>query len=177
MVALTTWCASSCTAVQPECPREWFELGGGVFSHELGQSGLVDDASGFAVNGGYDFNADAVRASLEMGVAWSQNQVAGDSAYHDITRWSTGVRLTTKFDDLPLGAYVRGGWFWRDDYAHDSSVAIDDFWGNYFGAGMEWWYLPSATLGPFVMVLHGYDGGFEETFVGLAARFYVGAYD
>jgi len=170
-------CASSCTAVQPECPREWFEPQIGVFSHEQGQAGVVNDASGFAVNGGYDFNADVVRASLEFGLAWSENEVVGDNVDHDITRWSAGFRLTTRFQDAPLGAYLRGGWFWRDDYAQDSTIALDDFWGAYAGAGLEWWYLPWATLGPFVTVWHGYEDDFQETFVGLSARFYIGSYD
>ena len=46
----------------------------------------------------------------------------------------------------------------------------------YAGAGLEWWYLPGATLGPFFMVLRGADGDFQETFVGIAARFYIDGY-
>ena len=175
-MVLTTLCASGCTAVQPECPREWFEPGLGVYGHEQGQILPVDDASGFSLNGGYDFNADPVVASLEFGLGRSENNVVGDPVHHDFLRWTSGLRLTTRMDEVPLGFYARGGWFWRDESAHGSTVPVDDFWGMYAGAGMEWWYMRSATLGPFFMVLRGADGDFQETFVGFAARFYIDDY-
>lgn len=169
--------AAACTAVQPECPREWIEVRAGVYDDESRRP--VDDGFGWSIGGGYDLNADLVRVSWEVALAWSPHDVGvtpNDPEEDDVDlyamRWSTGLRATLRFDGVPLGAYVHGGGAWRDERSNDSAFPGDDQWGGYVGGGLEWWYEPNASLGPALLHFEG-EEDVDETWAGLVARFYI----
>ena len=170
------WLAAlgACTAVQPECPREWLELGGGVV--EADSASGIQDAWGWSAAGGFDLNADALVVSWELNGQWSQHDVdAGGGALPeelDVLRIGTGVRVSTRLVEAPLGAYVRGGWMWREEESSAASVTTRDATGTYFGVGLEWWYTSYASLGPSVTWWSTGERSRDEVFVGLSARFY-----
>jgi hypothetical protein len=166
-----------CTAVQPGCPREWIEMRAGVF--DLGRAaGPVDDAFGWSLGGGYDLNADALRLSWEVAAAWSEHDVGVPPLVEDevdlrVLRLSSGLRLSTRLREAPLGAYVHGGAAWRNEASNDDQAfAGNDQWGTYAGAGLEWWFSDAGSLGPAVLYFRGHDDDLEETWFGLVARFY-----
>jgi hypothetical protein len=149
---------AACTAPQPSDQKGALE---------------PDDGWGGGIEGGYDINADPIRASWELGVNWSDHQAPADVDLA-VTRVLTGLRFTGRLQDVPLGAYVRGGWMWRDANSDDNTLLPDnDMGGWYAGAGLEWWYIPTATLGPFVMYTRGSENDVDETWIGIAARFYL----
>jgi hypothetical protein len=164
--------APGCSTVQQECPRTWVAIGAGTFDQHRTSNDVEHDSLGLSLDGGYDLNTELVRASVEMGLGWSEHDVSGDTPAHDVTRVNAGVRLTAYADRTPIDAYVRGGWFWRDDDQHDGVVFIDDEWGNYLGCGIEF-RCGFGAIGPFVTYMRNSDGDFEETYFGAAARFYV----
>jgi hypothetical protein len=170
---------AACTAVQPGCPREWLEVRGGVYDPRSRTGPEVDEGFGVSIGGGLDFNADPLRVSWEIAGAWAPHDVNvlptdpdDDEVDLDVVRLSTGLRATLTLQNAPLGAYVHGGFAWRNEDSSDFAYTENDQWGTYVGAGLEWWYAPNATLGPAFCRFDGDEDDLEELWFGLVARFY-----
>jgi hypothetical protein len=168
---------AGCLAVQPQYPREWFEVSGGVFEDDSPRP--VDEGFGWSIGGGYDFNSGPVRVSWEIAAAWSPHDVDQPPIEPDendvdlfVSRWSTGIRAALRSARAPVGLYVHGGGMWREESSNDSGFADEDQWGYYAGGGLEWWYEPFASLGPAYLRFIG-DEDVDEDWVGLVARFYL----
>jgi hypothetical protein len=165
---------AACSAPQPADRRTWFAFPVGVFDRESSGASRVDDGFGGGIEGGYDLGLDTLRASWEIGLSWSDHDAPLDTDV-DVSRFVTGLRLIAHEPKSAVGAYLRGGWMWRDEDSDADAVYMpNDQWGWYAGAGLEFWYSPSGALGPFVMFTHGEDDGIDETWIGIAARFYIG---
>jgi hypothetical protein len=115
--------------------------------------------------------------SWEVAAAWSEHDVgvapvSGDAVELSVLRLASGLRLASRLRDAPLGAYVHAGVAWREETSDDrAAFRGDDQWGTYAGAGIDWWYSPSAALGPALLHFRG-EGELDETWVGLVARFH-----
>ncbi|MCC7013811.1 MAG: hypothetical protein IT454_14740 [Planctomycetes bacterium] len=173
-IALTL--LGACTLPGPLAPQEWVSVSGNVFEPESPGARDYQDAAGWSLGGGLDLNADRVAVAWEVEAAWSQHDVIDGfeelNNDYDIVRVSTGLRLHSRLEALPLGVYARGGLEWRDESSDSGLIVGRDELGSYFGVGLEWWYTPFAALGPLVGWSFDGDGQLSETRIGLAVRFY-----
>jgi hypothetical protein len=166
---------ASCTAVDPLTGSpEWLEVSAGAAIVERREPQDLDDAFGWRVGGGYDFNADRVRVSWEIDAQWSSHDVeASPVADARISAWTigTGLRLTADLDPLPLSIYGRGGVAWRQESSSDDLLEENDGTGSYFGCGLEWRHSPSGSIGPSVVWYRDDEGEFRSRYAAITARF------
>lgn len=165
---------AACTAPQASDQRTWFAVPFGVVDRDEGRTDPVDDGLAAGIDGGLELNTDWVRCSWEIGANWSDHELRGDADLQ-VFRLSTGLRLAARARNTPVGAYLRGGVMWRsEDSDEQAAYAENDDAGYYVGGGLEWWYSDVGALGPFVTRFHGSDDDLDETWYGIAVRFYLG---
>jgi hypothetical protein len=171
-------CLAACTAPDPFRAREWIEVGAGVLDRHQRAGDPVDDGFGASIGGGYDMNDDRLRIAWELGGSASEHDVTFppgslSSGELDVGRVYTGLRGEIDIPSVPISVHARGGVMWRAEEDDVVAGAGNDQWGTYAGLGLDWWYGPGASLGPFVMWTRGEEDELEEVYSGLAARFYM----
>lgn len=175
IAASASFVGAGCRATEGYQPgREWIEVSSGVLFFERRATDGVDDALGWRIGGGYDFNVDPVRVSWEIEGQWATHDVdlAGGGG-GDLAAWTlgTGLRLTADLGPLPLAVYGRAGVAWHQEAGDDDLVEEQDGSGEYLGCGLEWRYAPGGALGPSVQWFRGDDDQLRTRFAALTARF------
>jgi hypothetical protein len=177
LLGLLTSCRSMGVLPGEGVPREWFSGGISSIDRRGADEGVVDDALGFTIEGGYDLILEPVRAGLELGVTWSFHDMADaptsltDDGV-DVARYLMGGRVTVDLPPLNSVVYVRSGFYHRDQRADQPTAADADGRGTYVGGGLDFWIDGRSRMGPFLMWYEDDEQDLQDLVIGLSATFY-----